>query len=88
MTRPPRAPLPYRGVSPTYRMPSAAARRREAEIAEVARALAAARCAARLAGLGTGELVVRELLLSVIAEIDDAERAVSQLSRSLSSQGR
>ncbi len=75
-------------MSPTYRMPSAAARRREAEIAEVARALAAARCAARLAGLGTGEWVVRELLLSVIAEIDDAERAVSQLSRSLSSQGR
>jgi hypothetical protein len=69
-------------------MPDAAARRREAEIAEVARALAAARCAARLAGLGTAEFVVRELLLSVIDEINRAEQAVSQLSRSVCSQGR
>ena len=68
-------------------MPGAAARRRAAEIAEVARALAAARCAARLAGLGTAEFVVRELLLSVIDEIDRAEQAVSQLSQSVS-QGR
>jgi hypothetical protein len=60
-------------------MPGAAARRREAEIAEVARALAAARCAARLAGLGTAEFVVRELLLSVIDEINRAERAVASL---------
>jgi len=69
-------------------MLDAATRRREAEIAEVARALAAARCAARLAGLGTGEFVVRELLLSVIDEIDRAERAVSQLSWLLPSQAR
>ncbi len=53
-------------------MPGAATRRREAEVAEVARALAAARCAARLAGLGTGEFVVRELLLTVIQQIDRA----------------
>src|SRR5881628_3739267 len=45
-----------------------ATRRREAELAEVAGALAGARCAARLAGLGTGEFVVRELLLSVIGD--------------------
>ena len=57
----------------------AATRRREAEIAEVARALDAARCAARLAGLGTGEFVVRELLLSVIDEINRAERALTNL---------
>ncbi len=66
-------------MSPTYRMLDAATRRREAEIAELAHALAAARCAARLAGLGTGEFVVRELLLSVIHEINRAETAVVRL---------
>ena len=69
-------------------MPGAATRRREAGIAEVAHALAAARCAARLAGLGTGEFVVRELLLGAIEEINRAERAVSRLSRLLPSQSR
>jgi len=69
-------------------MLDATARRREADIAEVAHALAAARCAARLAGLGSGEFVVRELLLGVIDEINRAERAVSQLSRLIPSQGR
>lgn len=65
------------------------ARRREADIAEVAHALAAARCAARLAGLGTGEFLVRELMLGVIDEINRAERAVSRLSsRFLPSQSR
>ncbi len=53
-------------------MLDAAVRRREAELAEVARALAGARCAARLAGLGTSEFVVRELLLTVIQQIDRA----------------
>ena len=66
-------------MSPTYRMPDAVTRRREAEIAEVRNALAAARCAARLAGLRTRELVVRELLLSVIDETDRAERGVARL---------
>jgi len=74
-------------VSPTYRMLDATARRREADIAEVAHALAAARCAARLAGLGTGEFVVRELLLSVIDEINRAERAVASLVSSWSRDG-
>ncbi len=60
-------------------MLDAATRRREADIAEVTRALAAARCAARLAGIGTGEFVVRELLLSVIREINRAEAAVARL---------
>ena len=66
-------------MSPTYRMLDAATRRREAEIAEVAGALAAARCAARLAGLGTGEFVVRELLLTVIQQIDRAAEAARRL---------
>ena len=75
----PHARLLSGDVSPTYRMPEPARRQREAEVAEVAGALAAARCAARLAGLGAGEFVVRELLLNVIDEINRAERAVSQL---------
>ena len=62
-----------------YRMPDAATRRRDADIAELAHALAAARCAARLAGLGTGEFVVRELLLRLIDEISRVERAVARL---------
>ena len=75
----------FPAVSPTYRMPHAATRCREAEIAEVAHALAAARCAARLAGLGTGEFVVRELLLTVTEQID---RAARDLARLLPTQGR
>ena len=73
-----RAPT-FPRVSPRYRMPGAATRRREAEVAELARALAAARCAARVAGLGTGEFVVRELLLSVIQQIDRAAEAARRL---------
>ena len=60
-------------------MLDAVMRRREAEVAEVAGALAAARCAARLAGLGTGEFVVRELLLTVIQQIDRAAEAARRL---------
>jgi len=60
-------------------MLEAAVRRREAEVAEVAGALAAARCAARLAGLGTSEFVVRELLLTVIQQIDRAAEAARRL---------
>ncbi len=62
-----------------HRMPDAARRRCDAEMVEVAHALAAARCAARLAGLGTSEFVVRELLLNVIDEINRAETAVARL---------
>ena len=80
----PRVPT-FPGVSPTYRMPHAATRCREAEIAEVTHALAAARCAARLAGLGTGEFVVRELLLTVMEQIDRAARGLAPL---LPTQGR
>ena len=66
-------------VSPRYRMPDSVTRRREVAISEVRNALAAARCAARLAGLGTEELVVRELLLNVIDQTDRAERDVARL---------
>ena len=66
-------------MSPTYRMLDAATRRREADLGEVARALAGARSAARLAGLGTGEFVVRELLLTIIQQIDRAAEAARRL---------
>jgi hypothetical protein len=66
-------------VSPLYRMPDPVTRRREAAIAEVRDALAAARCAARLADLVSPELVVRELLLNVIDQTARAEESVAAL---------
>lgn len=66
-------------MSPTYRMPDPVTRDREAAISAVRDALAAARCAARLAGLVTDELMVRELLLDVIDQADRAERGIARL---------
>lgn len=60
-------------------MPDAGARAREAVIAEIRHALAAARCAARLAALESGKLAVRELLLEVIDQTARAEYAVACL---------
>ena len=65
-------------VSPTYPMPDPVTRRREAVVSEVRHALAAVRCAARLAGLVSDELVVRELLRDVIDQTDRAERGVAR----------
>ena len=62
-----------------YRMPDPVTRRREAGIAEVGRALAAARCAARLAAFRTAEFGARELLLTAIEELNRAERALATL---------
>src|SRR5438132_4061200 len=66
-------------VAPTYRMPDSVTRRRETAIAEVRNALAAARCAARLGALVTDELVVWELLCSVIEQTERAERGLTPL---------
>ena len=66
-------------MSPTYRMPDPVTRDREAAMSEVRDALAAARCAARLAGLVSDELMVRELLLDVIDQTDRAERGLARL---------
>ena len=60
-------------------MPDPVTRRREAGIAQVGRAIAAARCAVRLAGLETGDFAVRELLLGAIEELGRAERALAAL---------
>ena len=79
MLRLARAALSLAVVSPTYRMPDPVTRRREAVVSEVRYALAAVRCAARLAGLVSDELVVQELLRDVIDQTDRAERGVGRL---------
>jgi hypothetical protein len=66
-------------VSPTYRMPDPVTRRREATIAEVRDALAAARCAARMGTFLTRDLVVWELVCRAIDQIDRADRGVVRL---------
>ena len=66
-------------MAPTFRMPDPPTRRRLAALAEVNNALCAARCSAQLAGLETGEFVVRELLLAAIDQIDRAAVIVRRL---------
>jgi len=60
-------------------MPDAARRHREATLAEINDALCAARCSAQLAGLDAEQFVVRELLLTVIQQIDRAATAIRRL---------
>ena len=69
-----------RPVSPAYKMPDPTRWHREATLAEVNDALGGARCSAQLAGSETDEFVVRELLLTVIQQIDRAAAAVRRLS--------
>jgi hypothetical protein len=57
-------------------MPDAERQGRFAVLAEFTNALCVARCAAQLAGMETGEFVVRELLLAVVQQIDRAAEAV------------
>ncbi len=66
-------------VAPTYKMPDEARGRRLAILAEVNDALCVARCSAQLAGMETQEFVVRELLLTMIAQIDRAAAAARRL---------
>jgi len=67
-------------VGPAYKMPDPAGRHREATLAEINNALCGARCAAELAGMETGDFVVRELLLTVLQQIDRAAAVVRRLS--------
>ena len=53
-------------------MPGPATRRRLATLAEVNNALCAARCSAQIAGLENSDFLTRELLLTVIDQIDRA----------------
>jgi len=66
-------------VTPLFRMPDARARRHQAAVAEVGHAMAAARCAARLVRLGPDDLLLRELLLTVIEQLGRAARLLERL---------
>jgi len=57
-------------------MPDPERQRRLAAEAELNNALCVARCSAQLAGSETGDFVVRELLLTVIQQIDRAAEAL------------
>jgi hypothetical protein len=59
-------------VSPTVRMPDAERARALALRAELIDALCVARCSAQLAGFESVDFVVRELLLTVMQQIDRA----------------
>ena len=63
---------------PIYRMPEHPAW--AATVAELRNALSAARCSVELAGVETGDFIVRELLLTAIREIDRAAGVVRRLS--------
>lgn len=52
---------------------------RQAVLNDVMNALCVARCSAQLAGYETGEFVVRELLLTVIQQIDRAAAAARRV---------
>ena len=67
-------------VTPTHRMPDESTTHRRATLAEVSNALCVARCSAQLAGMETREFVVRELLLTVLQQIDRAAAAARRLS--------
>jgi hypothetical protein len=74
------ATIRCRSVTPTYRMPDAETAWRRAVLNDVMNALCVARCSAQLAGYETQEFVVRELLLTVIQQIDRAATAARRLS--------
>ena len=66
-------------MTPLFAMPDAATRRRAAALAELADALEAARCSARLAGVESEDFLVRELLLAVIEQLGRAAGIVRRL---------
>ena len=66
-------------MTPTHKMPDEGVARRQATIAEINNALCVARCSAQLAGIETREFVVRELMLTVLQQIDRAALAIRRL---------
>jgi hypothetical protein len=66
-------------VNPIYRMPDPETAWRRAVLNDVMNALCVARCSAQLAGYETEAFVVRELLLTVIQQIDRAAAAARRL---------
>jgi len=66
-------------VTPLHRMPDPETAWRREVLSEVMNALCVARCSAQLAGYETREFVVRELLLTVIQQIDRAAATARRL---------
>ncbi len=63
-------------MAPIVQMPDPERRRRLAAVAELNNALCVARCSAQLAGMEARDFVVRELLLTVIQQIDRAAEVI------------
>ena len=66
-------------VTPVHRMPDPETAWRRAVLDDVMNALCVARCSAQLAGYETQEFVIRELLLTVIQQIDRAAGTARRL---------
>jgi hypothetical protein len=66
-------------MSPTHRMPAGPLAPRRAAATEARAALAAARCAARLAGTANGDAALREVLCVLLQELGCVERALERL---------
>lgn len=66
-------------MTPTHKMPDEPTALRRAAFAEVNNALCIARCSAQLAGMETQEFVVRELMLTVLQQIDRAAAVLRRL---------
>lgn len=66
-------------MTPLHRFPDPETAWRRAVLNECLNALCVARCSAQLAGYETQDFAVRELLLTVIQEIDRAAAAARRL---------
>src|SRR5205807_9677219 len=67
--------VPSRSMTPTYRMPNPQRLYDEATAADLRNALSAARCSAERAGRQTEEVVVPDLLVTVIEQTEPAAAA-------------
>ena len=67
-------------MTPTVRMPDPERAYRLAALSELCDALCVARCSAELAGGEAESFVVRELLITVLQEIDRASAIIRRLS--------
>lgn len=66
-------------MNPLFRMPDPETAWRRAVLNELLNALCVARCSAQLAGYETQDFAVRELLVTVINQIDRAATAARRL---------
>lgn len=66
-------------MNPLHRMPDPETAWKRAVLNDAMNALCVARCSAQLAGYETQEFVVRELLLTVIQQVDRAAATLRRL---------